>query len=129
MNTKLLMAVSAFVLGVAGIALSFLPQEVATFCGLHESNSIVLQISGALYLGFAVLNRTAKGNLIGGIYSKPVAIANFAHFLIGGLALLKPATKGTGISYIWIPTVIYLAFAILFGYVFLFNPLLKTKLV
>src|SRR4051794_40366710 len=121
MNTRLLMTVSASILGLAGITLSFLPQEISRLCGLSESSSIVLQISGALYFSFAVLNWTAKGNLIGGIYSKPVAVANFTHFLVGGLALIKQALKDTSTSYIWIPAVIYLAFAILFGYVFLFN--------
>jgi hypothetical protein len=127
MDTKLLMAVSASILGLAGIALSFLPQEVASYCGVPESSAIVLQICGALYFGFATLNWTAKGNLIGGIYSKPVAVANFTHFLVGGLALLKHAFKDTGLTYIWIAAVIYMTLAILFGYVFLFNPILKTK--
>jgi hypothetical protein len=127
MNTRLLMAVSACILGLAGLALSFLPQEIARLCGLPESNAIVLQISGALYCGFAFLNWTAKGNLPGGIYSKPVAVANFTHFVVGGLALVKQGLKDPGTSYIWISVVIYLTFAILFGYVFLFNPVLKSK--
>ena len=127
MNTRLLMAVSAFIMGLAGTTLSFLPKETANYFGLSASNSIVLQICGALYLGFAFLNYTAKANLIGGIYSKPVAVANFVHFLVGGLALLKQAFKDTSIAYIWIPAAIYLTFAILFGYVFLFNPIMKTK--
>jgi hypothetical protein len=122
------MAASATFLGLVGIALSFLPQEVAAYCGLPESNSILLQVSGSLYFGFAVLNWMAKGNLIGGIYSKPVAVANFAHFLVGGLALLKYSFRHTGVSYIWIPVVIYLVFAILFGYVFFFNPIPNTRL-
>jgi hypothetical protein len=129
MNTKLLMAVSASFLGLVGIALSFLPQEVANYCGLPQSSSIVLQVCGSLYFGFATLNWMAKGNLIGGIYSKPVAVANFAHFLIGGLALLKYTFPATITSYMWIPVVVYLAFAILFGYVLLFNPVPNTKAV
>jgi hypothetical protein len=129
MNTRLLMAVSAIILGLAGITLSFLPEEAARLSGLPEGNSIILQLTGALYFGFAILNWTAKGNLIGGIYSKPVAVANFAHFLIGGLALIKLALKDLSTSYIWTPAIIYLIFAVLFGYVFLNNPVLKSKAV
>jgi hypothetical protein len=116
------MAVSASILAIVAIALSFLPQEVASYFGLPESASIVLQMAGALYVGFAMLNWMAKANLIGSIYSKPVAAANFGHFLVGGLALLKHAFKHAGIPYLWMAALIYLTFAILFGYVFLFNP-------
>jgi hypothetical protein len=86
----------------------------------------VLQISGALYFGFAILNWTAKENLIGGIYSKPVAVGNFAHFLIGGLALAKLVFKDMSLTYL-LPAIIYSIFAILFGYVFFMNPVSKNK--
>jgi len=44
---------------------------------------------GALYVDFAMLNWMVKGSLIGNIYNRPVAVANFTHFLVGGLALAK----------------------------------------
>ena len=121
------MTVSASVLGFVGIVLSFLPQEIAAYFGLPESSSILLQLCGALYFGFAVLNWMAKGNLVGGIYSKPVAVANFAHFLVGGLALLKYNFRQSETSYTWIPAAIYLLFALLFGYVFFVNPVAARK--
>ena len=40
-----------------------------------------------------MLNWMAKGTLIGGIYNKPIAIGNFTHFTIGGLALIKIITE------------------------------------
>ena len=40
-------------------------------------------------LPFAMLNWMAKGVIIGGIYSRPIVIANLAHFLIGDLELIK----------------------------------------
>lgn len=83
------MTITAAILGATGIVLTFMPQEVASFLNLPEATTILFQILGALYFGFAMLNWTAKANLIGGIYSRPVAIANFTHFLIGGLALAK----------------------------------------
>jgi hypothetical protein len=120
-NTKLLMTISAAILGATGIILTFIPQEVSNFLNLTESNPIVFQILGALYFGFAMLNWTAKANLIGGIYSKPVAIANFAHFLVGGLALIKLVLQ-TNWTYIWACAILYLIFALLFGYVLYTNP-------
>ena len=121
------MTFSAFILGVAGIMLSFFPIEVSNYLDLKESNSIILQILGALYFGFAMLNWTAKANLIGGIYSRPVAIGNFTHFLIGALALAKLGFKNMSLTYILISTIIYSLFAILFGYVLFTNPVSKNK--
>ena len=91
MNTKLLMGVSAGFLGLLGIALSFIPQEILTFFKLQvtQLSTLFLQIIGALYMGFAMLNWMSKASLIGGIYNRPVAIANVMHFTVVALALVK----------------------------------------
>ena len=92
MNTKLIMIASTLVMGIAGVALSFMPQEILNYFGLVNSssiNAIVLQVLGALYFAFAMTNWTARANLIGGIYGRPIAIGNLCHFTIAGLALIK----------------------------------------
>lgn len=122
MNTKLLMTISAVILGATGITLTFIPQEVSLYLNLRASTPILLQILGALYFGFAMLNWTAKANLIGGIYSRPVAIGNFTHFLIGGLALIKFVLHNTDWTYIWAWAILYLILALLFGFVLFTNP-------
>ena len=127
MNTKLLMTAAAIVLGVAGLVLSFLPEEVAQYLHLPAFTPIIFQILGATYLGFAMLNWIAKGNLIGGIYSRPVAMGNFMHFLVGGLALIKFVLHHSD-PYLWGGVVVYLVFAGLFGWVMLRGgPSLKGK--
>jgi hypothetical protein len=127
MNTKLLMTLSAAVMGITGIILTLFPQEFASFFKLADTNIIFLQLLGGLYFGFAMLNWAAKANLIGGIYSRPVAMGNFTHFLIGGLALLKFATRNTTTILVWIAVVLYLVFAILFGIVLFTSPVMKKK--
>jgi hypothetical protein len=127
MNTKLLMTLSAAVMGITGIILTLFPQEFASFFKLADTNIIFLQLLGGLYFGFAMLNWAAKANLIGGIYSRPVAMGNFTHFLIGGLALLKFATRNTTTIFVWIAVVLYLVFAILFGIVLFTSPVMKKK--
>ncbi|HEX5026772.1 MAG TPA: hypothetical protein VFV68_15940 [Agriterribacter sp.] len=127
MNTKLLMTISAIVLGATGMVLTFAPGEVLHFLNLTESSPIVLQILGALYFGFAMLNWTAKANLVGGIYGRPITIANFTHFLIGGLALIKWVMHYAGCTYISVCVGFYLTFALLFGWVFFTNPALAKK--
>ncbi len=124
MNTKLLMTLSAVSLAVFGLACSFLPHEILAYFGIIDSIifPLVLQVLGSLYLGFALLNWTAKANLIGGIYSKPVAIGNFMHYMVGSLALLKFFITHTDLNLILIPLVIYAIFALLFGKVTFGNP-------
>ncbi len=121
------MITSAALLAIAGISLTFLPSEILNYFQLPEPNSIVLQILGALYFGFAMLNWTAKANLIGGIYSKPVSIANFTHFLIGALALAKIVFNNNGSTVLWIAEVLYVSYALLFGYITFLSPAPKSK--
>ncbi len=123
------MGASAIVMGATGIALLFLPQEIANETNFIGTNALILQILGALYLGFAMLNWNAKANLIGGIYSKPVSIGNLTHFSIGALALAKSASHTAGLSWNWIVVIVYTIFAILFGYVSFTSPVLKNKAV
>src|SRR4051812_6500704 len=122
MNTKLVMSASAVVMAIAGITLSFLPQELTTLTGLKADNYIVLQLLGALYFGFAALNWMAKGSIIGGIYGKPVVVGNLAHFLIGSLALIKINTTGISANVILGCTIVYALFAIIFGYIMFTHP-------
>ena len=121
------MTFSAAVLGVTGIVLTFFPLEIADFFNMADSNTILFQLLGGLYFGFAILNWAARANLTGGIYSRPVVIGNLAHFVIGGLALLKFAMRNSTHSYIWIAVILYLVFALFFGIVMYTNPAMKSK--
>ncbi|WP_423146609.1 hypothetical protein [Rubrolithibacter danxiaensis] len=127
MNTKYLMSGSAVILGITGIALSFFPQEIAENLGAGAASSIIFQLLGAVYFGFAMLNWMAKANLIGGIYSRPVAIGNMSHFTIGALALIKIPFNGTGLNYVWVGALVYSVLAILFGYVLFTNPAYEAQ--
>lgn len=125
MNTKLLMASSAVFLGIMGILFSFLPKEILVYLnGISNPITILfLQILGSLYLGFGILNWMAKPNLIGGIYSKPLAIGNLAHFGISAIALLKIIFEAQAhVEILILLAVVYVVFAICFGYVFMKNP-------
>ena len=124
MNTNLLMISSAFLMGVCGVLLQFIPHEVLSYFGIGSSgiNALFLQIAGALYLGFAMMNWMAKTVLIGGIYARPLAMGNFLHFLVGALAFLKYAVASSGEAAVWVLAALYSLFAILFGFVFFTHP-------
>ena len=116
---------SALLLGMTGISLTFLPAEILHYYHLETANNLILQIPGALYLGFAMLNWTAKGNLIGGIYSRPVSIANFTHFFVGGITLIKLLLINSSSTSLLIAAIIYMTYAILFGYITFFTSARK----
>ena len=93
MHTRVLMALSAIFLAIAGLITSYFPEKVLETHGVVPNNTMLLliQMMGALYLGFAILNWTARGILIGGIYARPVALGNFLHFAMVGVMLAKAA--------------------------------------
>lgn len=128
MNTKLIMSLSAVVLGVIGILLTFMAKEVAGYLLDNDSriSQILMQVLGALFFAFAMLNWMAKGSYIGGIYNRPIAIANFTHFLVGGLALLKAVINDSSLLMIvWVLAGIYLVFALLFARIVFGSPVVK----
>ena len=125
MNTKLLMASSSLVMGVLGISFSFLPQELLSYVKV-SSNGIAplfLQVAGALYIAFAMINWMTKANLIGGIYNRPIAMGNFLHFSIGALALVKGLRVVPISVCLLVASTVYSIFAILFGIVFFSHPI------
>ncbi len=123
MNTRLLMIVSAAALAALGLVASFVPQEILVFVGARTEplTVLIVQITGALYLGFAMLNWMARGSLIGGIYGRPVAFGNFMHFTVVALALLKALIAGPRPSVVIALATVYWVFCVGFGWV-LFTP-------
>src|SRR5512145_106080 len=91
MNTKTLMTSSSLILAVAGIFTLFAPDVLLSALGVAVTAQLALfvQLLGVLYFSFALMNWTAKDSAIGGIYARPVSLANFSHFLIGTLLLVK----------------------------------------
>ena len=91
MNTKILMTSSSLVLGVTGILALFMPDVLLSMQGIEakEATSLLVQLLGGMYFAFAMMNWTAKDSAIGGIYARPVSLANFSHFLTGTLLLMK----------------------------------------
>ena len=130
MNTKSLMTLSAIILALIGISLIFLPNEILDYLELSVSETLqlLMQIIGSLYFALAILNWMSKGSIIGGIYNRPIAMANLAHFVIAGLALIKGILANPSLSYvIWSIAIIYSIFAILFGIVAFKHPVSENN--
>ncbi len=129
MNTKIIMTISALVLGISGILMTFIPDTITyeLFQNSQRSIQVMVQITGGLYFGFAMLNWMVKGSLIGGIYNRPIAVANFTHFMVSGIALFKMLNTLESQSTIWwVIAMGYLVLGVCFGYILFYHPL-KTE--
>ena len=126
MDTKILMFAVTIYLGIAGLLLTFLPQEIAIFfeAGTNPSFVLALQVLGSLYLGFGMMNWMAKNSIIGGIYNRPLVFGNFLHFLVSTFALLKMVQNYSKNQFvvILILSILYVIFAISFGYLLRTSP-------
>lgn len=129
MNTKIILSTSAIILGLIGLTLTFIPQETLVYLNIEVNPTLTLfvQVAGAFYFAFAMLNWMSKGALIGGIYNRPVAVANLTHFMIGGLALLKGIFAYSKLPIIIsILTIVYIVYGITFAVIFFKHPVAKN---
>ena len=113
MNTKLLMTSSALILGLAGVFALFAP-EVVLSTQAAGTTSVMIQLMGAVYFSFALMNWTAKDSLIGGIYARPVSLANFSHFFSGVLLLIKYQLSNEINLFVVAALVVYAVYAVCF---------------
>jgi hypothetical protein len=123
-NTRIVLSASAVVLGAAGVAAIFAPEEILAAMSIRGGGMlpVMVQLLGTVWFAFALMNWTARGSLIGGIYNRPVAIANLAHFMVGALALARAATRTPAPAPLLMLTVVYVVLAIAFGLVFFRSP-------
>jgi hypothetical protein len=122
--TKFIMAASAVFLALGGVATLFGPQELLTFLDVPRNSTVLLtmQLLAATLIAFAMANWMAKDSRIGGIYNRPLAIANLLHFSIGAITLVKAWIAGTMPAAFAIVTLGYCVFAIAFAAVVFFPP-------
>jgi hypothetical protein len=123
MNTKYLMVSSSVFLGLLGLLALFVPEELLKILSLPFTSSlpVLIQLLGALYLSFALMNWTAKDNIIGGVYLRPISIANFSHFMIGALTLLNNQFSNGANLYLLGISIMYVVFAIIFAWLVFFH--------
>lgn len=123
------MTANSFILGFAGIFSLFAPQELLAALSAPATNPlpVIIQLIGALYFSFALINWAAKGNIIGGIYSRPISIGNFAHFTVGTLVLAKHQLSQVANAPLLIMLIVYAIFAIIFGWLVFAHSGISSK--
>lgn len=93
LRTRALMSTSALLLFAAGMALSFVADDVLALLvnDLDPVAFFLAQVVGAAWLGLAFLNWMNRGMSMGGIYGRPVSMPNFMHFAILAILFVKLA--------------------------------------
>ena len=129
MNTKLVMTFASIIMGATGAILIFASDVVLGNLAIEINQTSLLlgQVIGALYFGYSMLNWMTKESLIGGIYNRPIAVANFTHFLIAGLAITKALVSNPELPKIlWAAGAAYVVLGLLFM-IILFSHPVKSK--
>lgn len=105
-TTRLVLGASALALGALGVILLFLPVEASEVLGWRGGEAATSVAAGGL-LAVAILDWTGRGAIYGGIYGRPIVLANLVLALTAGLALLRVQLSSPGAPTIgWIPVVI-----------------------
>src|SRR5437868_4887026 len=88
--------VSACLLLAGGLALLFAADDILPRLvpGFPAGGAWLGQLLGAAWLGLAALDWYGGANLLGGIYGRPIVLANAAVYFISALVLVKVLMNG-----------------------------------
>ena len=95
---------SAAVLLLGGLVLLFAPDAVlpALVPGFPAAAAWLGQLLGAAWLGMAALNWLQRAAVLGGIYGRPVVLANGALYFITAASLLRALLGGAAPRALWL---------------------------
>ncbi len=95
MKSSILTRMSAMVLGATGTALLFAPDGILQL--LHPEFPVSAywlgQLLGASWIGVASLNWYSRTKVLGGIYGRPILLANLAIYFVGGMSAVGAARR------------------------------------
>lgn len=114
---NLLLTGSAVLYLLSAIALLFAAEELLHLAigTASQLDVALLQLTGAGLFGFSMLNWLSRFSLVGGIYSRPLVVANLAHtataaLMLGHLVLRQPVSPWLAAA-----TLAYAALGVAFG--------------
>jgi hypothetical protein len=124
---NLLLTASALIYFAAAVPLLFAPDELLAFAGAPPSrlDAALLQVVGCAVFGFAMLDWMSRYTRTGGIYGRPLVIANLAHTSSAALLLGKAASRAGFPVAVLVPLGIYAVLAVGF-WLALFLPPAST---
>jgi hypothetical protein len=117
---------SAAILGLLGLVALFLPVEMARAAGWEARSGLAIQVAAGGLLAVATLNWMGRTAVYGGIYGRPIVLANVALGTVAGLSLGRFALSTPSALWAWLGTLLFLAQAVAFGYVMRMGPWKET---
>jgi predicted neutral ceramidase superfamily lipid hydrolase len=125
MISSLVSRSSAALLAAAGFSMLFaadaiLPRLVP---GFPPSATWIGQLLAGAWLGIAALNWLHKSAVLGGIYGRPIVMANLALYFISALVLLKAASRAESPATLYLLAAPAVILAIVYGALLLRGPL------
>src|SRR3954468_23464373 len=93
--SSLVSRASAALLAIGGVALLFAADDILPriIPGFPEAGAWVGQLLAAPWLGVAALNWLNRSLVIGGIYGRPVVLANMALYFVSAMVLVQAARR------------------------------------
>ncbi len=127
MSSTLVSRVSAAVLLMAGLALLFAPDAVLpSLIPDYPPAALWLgQLLGASWLGVGALNWWSRATVLGGIYGRPIVLANVAIYFIGALVMLSAARRARLPGTLWAAVALAVVLAVAYGWLLWRGPLSK----
>lgn len=113
---RVVMSATTLVFGVLGIATLFLPAEVAELMDMRGGPDFVLQLVGAGFLTVAILDWMGRGAIYGGVFGRPIVVANLMFGTVGSLSLLSALIRGEAQPGMWAVAAILGLHALAFAY-------------
>lgn len=124
MLSSLISRASAALLALGGLALLFAPDAILPQLapGFSPADRWLAQLLAAAWLALASLNWLNRSMLLGGIYARPVVVANAVWYFVAATVLLKAATIRSLPGAFWIIAAPIALFAIVYGWLLFRGP-------
>ena len=113
-----LLVLSALLYFAGALPLLFAPEELLTFVGAPSStlDTALLQVVGSALFGFAMLNWLSRYSRLGGVFGRPVLVANLAHTASATLLLGHVARRAPFSASLTAALALYGAVTVAFGF-------------
>ncbi len=124
MISSIVSRASALLLFAGGLTLLFASDVVlpALIPGFPPAAAWLGQLLGAAWLGIASLNWLQRSALLGGIYGRPIVLANLAVYFISALSLLRALPHAAAPAVLWVVLIPFAAMAAIYGALMLRGP-------
>ncbi len=108
---------AAVLLMALGVAALFLPQELGALVSKagELTSPVVMKLLGGSFFALGMLDWMTRFTAIGGIYGRPVVVANLTFFFIATTTLVRAAIGSDGGGAAWIGAAVSAFFAVWFA--------------